>query len=164
MKKSKKRLFLITAFIILIGYYSKDYKYNKSKYNVIDNGDAYAEYSDGLVYIGDDKFLEKVKCCEKDILICDQRDSDVDPDMIVYDSCLIDDKEKRNEILEILCEYEKCNPSNWNRSIESMRLEWFMHNLGYYFNVNKERTAHVDLDNDDEKKYDNKLIRKILKL
>lgn len=164
MKKSKKRLFLITAFIILIGYYSKDYKYNKSKYNVIDNGDAYAEYSDGLVYIGDDKFLENVKCCEKDILICDQRDSDVDPDMIVYDSCLIDDKDKRNEILEILCEYEKCNPSNWNRSIESMRLEWFMHNLGYYFNVNKERTAHVDLDNDDEKKYDNKLIRKILKL
>ena len=164
MEKYKKKLFFITAFIILIGYYSKDYKYKRTSYEITKDSDAFATYSDGLIYIGDENFLEHIKCQDNDILICDQRFSDNDPDMIIYNSCLINDKEKRNEILEVICEYEETYPSNWDRSIESMRLEWFMHNLSYYFEYRKDRTADVDLNNDDEKKYDKKVLRRILRL
>lgn len=163
MKKSKKRLFLVSAFILLIGYYSKDYKYKKNNYKIVD-GNFYATYSDGLVYIGDEDFLNNITASEYDVLVCDSRENTKNPDMIIYNSYLIEDKDKRNEILEIICEYEKCYPSNWNRSIESMRLEWYMHNLSYFLNFRKDRTTDVDFDNDDEKKYDKILLRKVLKL
>ena len=45
-----------------------------------------------------------------------------------------------------------------------MKVEWFMHNIFYYFNFQRNRTEHVDFNNKDEKKYDNTVIRKILKL
>ncbi len=162
MKKYKKQLLYLTAVISLIAYYGKDHKYSPN-YEIIDD-EAFASYSDGLVYIGDEAFLNSVKCSENDILVCDNRNNQDDPDMIIHNSCNITDKDTRNEILEIVCEYEKCYPSKWERSIESMRLEWFMHNVSYYFNYRRDRTMDVDLNNKDEKKYSSKTLRKALKL
>lgn len=44
-----------------------------------------------------------------------------------------------------------------------MEIEWFVHNIFYNFYCTKERSSDVDFDNDDEKIYNNKLLRKILK-
>ena len=93
----------------------------------------------------------------------DERDDD-DPNFKIYNSCRITNKDERNEILEILCQYEKDYPSNWNRTIESLRLEWFAHNFFYFFDYQTHRTTDVDLNNGDEKIYDNSLLRRILKL
>ena len=162
IKKYKKNLLYLSTIIFLITYYLKDHDYNPS-IKICDDT-FFATYSDGLVYIGDEEFLNNIKCDENDVLICDNRKNLDDPNMIIYNSCCITDKDKRNEILEIVCEYEKCYPSSWNRSIESMRLEWFMHNVGYFFNYKRARTTDVDLNNNDEEKYDKKVLRKVLKL
>ena len=57
------------------------------------------------------------------------------------------------EIIDILLKYEEENPSEWERTRDSMYWEWYFHN--YYCNngVEIERTKDVDLDNNDEKTY-----------
>ena len=45
-----------------------------------------------------------------------------------------------------------------------MRVEWIMHNISYFFDYERHRTTDVDLDNNDEKVYNNTILRKILKL
>jgi len=161
MKKWQKTLIGLGIFIALCSY-SLDNSYDTSAVEIV-NEDYYATYSDGAVYIGDRCFLDGVNCNEGDILVEDLRYND-DPDMKVINSIDIKDKNKRNEILEILCSYEEDNPSTWNRSIESMRLEWLMHNISYDYGLEKRRTKDVDLDNEDEDEYDNKVLSKIFKL
>ena len=55
-------------------------------------------------------------------------------------------------------------PSKWNRSLKSMRLEWFVHNLLHDFNYKLDHTTDVDFNNEDEQKFDKEVIRKLLKL
>lgn len=142
------------------------YKHNyKPNYKILGKGEeAYASYSNGLVYIGDKEFLDNLHDLnENDVLVLDHRYGD-DPNMEIYNSYIFNDKDIRNEILEIICCYEKEYPSEWDRSIESMRLEWFCHNISWYFNYKTDHTSEVDLDNDDEVKYDQKILSRILKL
>ena len=73
--------------------------------------------------------------------------------MKIKNSYLILDSKTRKEILESLIKYENENPSNWNRTIETMELEWEAHNILYYLNYKKDHTTDVDLDNNDEDKY-----------
>ena len=161
MKKWQKTLIGLGIFIALCSY-NLDNSYDTSAVEIV-NEDYYATYSGGAVYIGDRCFLDGIDCNEGDILVEDLRYND-DPDMKVINSIDIKDKNKRNEILEILCSYEEDNPSTWNRSIESMRLEWLMHNISYDYGLEKRRTKDVDLDNEDEDEYDNKVLSKIFKL
>lgn len=84
--------------------------------------------------------------------------------MFIRESYKITDKDKRNQILEVLCEYEKNNPSEWDRSIESMRLEWFIHNMGHELDYKKDHSDDVDLNNEDEEDYDDKVLRKLFRL
>ena len=84
--------------------------------------------------------------------------------MVICNSCNIKDKDIRNDILEVLCIYEEMYPSNWDRSIESMRFEWFCHNAAYYVNYKVDDAYEVDLNNNDESKYDNKVLRRIFRI
>lgn len=166
-QKAKKRLLAISA-AILIGttYYNTDHVYHPT-YEIIDDADdkAFGSYSKGKIYIGSLNFLESLENLnEDDILVQDQRFSYKNPNLKIFSSYRITDKEQRNEILEVLCEYEDCYPSPWDRSIESMRVEWAMHNFSYYLDNHRERTTDVDLNNEDEEKYDSDIARKILKL
>ena len=122
-------------------------------YEIIDDR-AFARYSDGLIYIGDFDYLEDVKkyCSDKDILVLDRRNGE-DPDMIIYNSYKILDKNKQLEILNALCSYEQLYPSSWNRTINTMQREWNAHNILYYMNYERYRTTDVDLDNADEETY-----------
>ena len=84
--------------------------------------------------------------------------------MVICNSCNIRDKDIRNEILEVLCCYEEMYPSRWDRTIESMRLEWFYHNVSYYLNYKVSHSSEVDLNNGDEERYDNKVLSRILRI
>ena len=154
--KNKKfqKLFLIYSITFLTSfYYYENYLNKENVCNEINNDNAYSTYSKGSIYIGDKEFLDNLdNINEFDILVEDQRDSD-NPTMQIKNSYLITDSNTRKEILEILCDYEKKYPSDWNRTIETMDLEWEAHNILYYLNYKKDHTTDVDLDNNDEKKY-----------
>ncbi len=164
-KKLKRNLLAASAaLVILASYGSIDYEYHPN-YEIVDEiCGPFGCYSCGNVYIGSRNYLRSLtNITENDILVEDQRFS-ADPNMKIYSSYRITDKDIRNEILEVLCRYEECYPSPWDRTIESMRLEWTMHNFSYYFNNETNRTRDVDLDNDEQEYYDNPVLRKILKL
>ncbi len=163
MNNKKKKIIIALLLTTLLAYSSVDYNYT-SNYQILDDDKAYAKYSKGKVYIGNGYFLSHLEDLDYyDVLVEDLRLSS-DPDMKVYDSSKFKDKDMRKEIIEVLLEYEKDNPSRWNRSIDSMKVEWFLHNIFYHFNFQRKRTEHVDFNNKDEKQYDNKIIRKVLKL
>ena len=55
--------------------------------------------------------------------------------------------------------YEQECPSEWQRSIESMRREWQVHNLFYSFSFKTKNTGDVDLNNEDEDIYNRVLVK-----
>ncbi len=165
-KKFEKRILAITATLVFLTTYScVDYKYHPN-YEIVKENPCgpFGCYSYGNIYIGSKKYLKSLTdLTENDILVEDQRFSN-DPNMKIYSSYRISDKNIRNEILEVLCRYEECYPSPWDRSIESMRLEWLMHNVSYFFDHEPNRAGDVDLNNNEEKYYDNPVLRKIFKI
>ena len=161
--KLRRKLVFAGIFLVLLISYLQDHKYD-------DNYEAYnseegpiGRYEDGYIYIGDDDYLDSINTNEGDVLVEDLRDTD-DPNVLIRESYKITDKDKRNQILEVLCEYEKNNPSEWNRSIESMRLEWFIHNFSHDMDYKKDHSDDVDLNNEDEEDYDDKVLRKLFRL
>ena len=73
------------------------------------------------------------------------------------------DKDERNEILTVLKEYDSMYNTEWDRSIESMRVEWTVHNMLYDLHYESARTKHVDLDNSEEELYSNPILQRLLK-
>ena len=163
-QKIKKKILYIGAFLFLL--YNHVDKVYYPKYEILQNNLVFARYSGGKIYIGKYSYLKECYTYyeEGDIFILDSRYSINNPSMKTFSSYEIHDKDIRNEILDVLCRYEECFPSNWDRSIESMRLEWFMHNVSYLFHNRRDRTTDVDLDNNDEEKNDDQFFMKILKL
>lgn len=162
MDKLKKRIIYLGIIIVLGTAYCSEQKYD-SEYQILEDNAAYASYEDGLIYIGDEEYIDSITPKSGDILVIDQRDGD-DPNMKIRASFEIDDKTKRNSIIEVLQEYEKEYPSRWDRTTESMRLEWLIHNICYENNYKTERVQDVDLNNKDEEFYKNKILRKIFRL
>ena len=163
-KKTKIIITSITLAGLLFAYYNYDYKY-VPQYVILDNdaNDYFiAKYQYGDVYIV--KTLSAIEYVnENDIIVLDQREDD-NPSMQIISSHKISDKNIRNDIIEIIMEYEKRNPSAWNRTPESMRLEWFVHNFFYNLNYKRNHTDNVDLDNNDEEQYNNVILNKVLKI
>ena len=123
------------------------------------NPRPYATYQDGNIYIGDHDFLDTIYPHNGDILVLDAR-NEGDPDFKIFDSYQVYDIRKQRAILEALYDYEKENPSSWERSVESMESEWFFHNICYFLNIHVTRTRSIDLNNSDEELYSKKYKRK----
>ena len=81
--------------------------------------------------------------CESDCPGCN-------PNMQIYNSYKVK-KVHHREILEILVKHDEAYPSRhtWGRTVESMLIEWEMHNR-FYFATFHERVAHTDFDKDSE--------------
>jgi hypothetical protein len=164
LKLKKGILVLVASYVLVSGMaISEDYK---PQYEIIESTDDYApfaSYEEGNVYIGSFEYLKEVKkfANKKDVLIWDKRYIE-DSDMVILDSYKIINQQHRNTILEIMLEYERMHPSVWERSIESMRNEWEIHNLCYRFEYKKNRTTDVDFNIGDEEKYSSKVLSKIL--
>lgn len=161
--KLKRGIATVSLFVALVSGYLITEPHYDAKYELLDNDPAFAKCSCGTVYIGDKYFLNSIPLEDNIILVEDQRHSS-DPNMKIYASCSICSREDRNDILEILQEYERRDPSEWDRSIESMRLEWLMHNISYNFDVQRRRTEDVDLDNLDEEKYQQKILQLLFRV
>lgn len=160
MRKLKKRLAILGIFIMILSYNLSNQEFH-GHYEILDQkDDAFAVCSNGYVYIGNKAFLKSIYPRENCIFVEDQRCGD-DPNMKVYFSSDINSAEEREEILQILQEYESRYPSEWNRTTESMRLEWLMHNLSYQLHYEKVRTGDVDLNNGDEEYYRHKVLQKM---
>ena len=149
---------ILSAFSV--AYYNYDHEY-VPYYKIYDEpGKAYGEYSNGYVYIGDTEYLTSLENINGgDILILDNPKA-----MTIFSSYRVTNKDERDEILTILKDYEIRNKTLNHRSLESMRMEWFVHNLLYYCNYKTERTRDVDFENNEEKTYNNKMLSKILKI
>lgn len=122
----------------------------------------YSEYSNGNVYISTIGNIKNIYDFDSnDVYIIDQRYIK-NSNMEVIDSYKIQSKKEMEEIINILLEYEKLYPSKWDRSFNSLLNEWQVHNICYFFNYDEESTQHVDLDNEDENKYNSNILSRIL--
>lgn len=162
--KLKKTIFFITSSFILYSTCAHFTKY-KPNYEILitdDESDAFGKYGGGLIYIGDYAYLRELKntISDGDILVLDRRNRQ-DPDMQVQDSYLITNQDDIKDIINCLIEYESIYPTNWNRSLDSMTVEWEVHNLFYKLNYQRNRTDDVDLNNADEKLYNNIILKKL---
>ena len=164
----KKILFLITTYFTIIltvnANSGKDknelYPYNTTPQETIS---PYTTYSKGNIYIADEDTIRRIIVDSSDVYIIDERDNQRDPDMCVCNSYKIRSKEQIEEIIDILLEYEKENPSPWDRSKESLINEWLIHKFGYEMGYKISRTMNVDLDNNDEEKFNGSPLNLILK-
>ena len=96
---------------------------------------------------------------KNDIVIIDNRAADK-PSMQVRNSHTISNKNYQTQICQIMLDYNSNNPVTpaWNRTVDSMLIEWQAHNDGYAARVligifkdnAAERLRHVDFDNDAE--------------
>ena len=163
-KKTKIIITSITLAGLLFVRCENNYVYTPN-YSIVENHNNkiwQAKYRYGNVYIVKDlNYIKKVDV--NDIVVLDSR-NDKDPDMTIISSYEVNDKEARNDILEIIMEYERLYPSDWNRSMESMRLEWLIHNALYNIDYKRNHTDNVDFDNSDESDYCYPILNKILML
>ena len=160
-KRYVKAVLSISVIASLYAFYSHDYEY-KETYEVIDD-EAFTRYDDGLIYIGDESYIESINPSEGDVLVVDERDS-VDSNFKIIDSYKITDKDTRNDIIEAILEYNRMYPMVYERSVESMRLEWLAHNILYNLNYEVDRTRDVDFEVSEENTYNNKSLIKLFRL
>ena len=164
--KKFNRVLVATAFSIFsVSILKSDYVYQPQYeiLNEVDN-DAFASYENGLIYIGDSSFINSLDHVnENDILVVDNRNTDKSSIQVVS-SYEITDKDIRNDIICVIDEYLKLYPSDFDRSIESMRLEWLVHNILYGVNYEVDRTRDVDFETNEEDLYSNYVLTKLLNL
>lgn len=166
-KRKKRNKLILLALLAGLTFFATHERKYEPNYEIVSedvNDNPFARYSNGNIYIGSADYINYIKpyVNDGDILVIDNSNVPDDPDFKILDSHLIKDKDLINEILEVLLVYAELHPSDWNRTLESMRNEYIIHNILYNFNYEIDRTSSVDLNNADEEKYDSKLLSKIL--
>ena len=154
----KRRIIALALVISSLGCSKANADLNRNK-NGTEKTVNCISYSKGKIYIGDEKNIDSIEDLDYfDLLVVDERDS-TDPNMKIKDSYKIMTNSEMLEVLRLLEEYEEKNPSNWNRTIQSMRNEWIYHNMSFYLSYETASSKDVDLNNADEYRYEKKLIR-----
>ena len=135
-----------------------------SSLEIMEDSKAFASYSKGLIYVGDIFYLREMNDSldDCDIFVLDQRYR-IDSNMKILSSCYISDKNDKEDIVKALLMYEKKYPSKWDRSYESMLVEWEVHNYLYSIGYRIDRTTDVDFNNQDERVYDNVVLKSLLR-
>lgn len=156
----KKIIILLTLYLSLLLSPKVDNDHNiEFRYK---DSVTYTDYSNGKVYISSLKRIRSIYNEDStNIYIIDQRNIK-DSNIEILDSYKISSKHEMEEIINILLEYERINPSSWDRSYDSLLNEWLVHNICYQFNYDEISTKHVDLNNSDETKYNSKELTRIL--
>ena len=173
-KKGKIRILLVLS--ALLGsaiYINSNHDYTNSNYVIyeIENEfTPFGAYRKGNIYIGKQEYIEKIKeVAKEDDVLIEQgykvTPSGYDANYKIHSSYVITDKDDRNDILNVLNIYNALTDTDFefDRTIESMRVEWSVHNILYRIGIEQYRTKDVDINNSDEKIYSNKLLRKLIK-
>ncbi len=159
----KKKVFTLILAYILSVFVCKSCNKNKDYTTIEDNNIYTVEYNDRFIYISNDYNIERIRDDESNnIYIVDLR-NEKDPAMHIHNSYRIRNLYEMKTILEILKEYENKYPSNWDRSISSMELEWILHNVLFEFDKLEDHSRCVDLNNADENILNNDLVQKLIK-
>ncbi len=163
MKNNKKAFLLLSSYLIIL--FSPKNKIQK-EISLNDNYTfhsslPYGSFSNGDIYIINNKYF-KPDDNDNNIYIFDSRYS-IDPNVMIINSYKIKSKKEIEEILCLLDYFEKEYPSKWNRSFTSMKNEWIMHNICYELGYNTDSSISVDLNNEDEEKYNSNLLTLFLK-
>ena len=88
---------------------------------------------------------------KNDILIIDDRQHS---DIMIINSYKIDSVNTQDKIIDLILDYNKKYPNkNWIRTKNSMKTEWFIHNILYKFGIYKNRTRSVDFETNEENLY-----------
>lgn len=154
-KKKKSILILSTCLVLLFTPKIKANEEQISYYEeyTIEGIIPYATIGDSNIYIGNEKFIDSIRNDDtEDIYVVDGRDNK-NPNMRICNSYEIRSINRMNKILEILLNYEREYPTDWDRTKDAMLREWITHNVLYDFSFQTNRTKEVDLDNNDEKVY-----------
>lgn len=151
--KIKKALILTFAYLTIMFTVNENdnnnnelYPYNNEPSIQID---SYCSYSKGNIYICNEDTIKRIIVNSNDIYIIDKR-NECNPVICICNSYKIKSKKVREEIINILLNYEKNNPSNWNRSKSSLMNEWLFHNIAFEFGYQISHSQNVDFDNEDE--------------
>ena len=156
LDKNKKAFILLSTYLIILTtpkVKSQTYDISINEEYKIYSSEPYARYSDGNIYIGKKSYIDKIRDDEtNDIYIIDDRNN-INSNMSICNSYEIKNNKLKSDILNVLLKYEEEYPSRWNRTKNSMLIEWIVHNYCYNLTFRRESTQHVDLDNKDEKKY-----------
>lgn len=162
MKTSIKKKIIIILSLYLAAILSPKTNNNQNIDFKTKESITYTEYSKGKVYISNYDTISKIYDEKSsDVYIIDQRNIQ-DSNIEIMDSYKIKSKQQMEEIINIILEYDRINPSLWNRSYYSLLNEWQIHNICYLFNYDEISTRHVDLDNEDETKYNSKELTRFL--
>lgn len=165
----KNRIKAIIFLYITLGitiFLFREHDYEDSNYVIYeDDIEAFGAYKKGNIYIGNHEYIESIKDKIKqgDVLIEQGYKTSNDPNYKIISSYLIKDKDDRNDILNVLKIYNSLVSFEFDRTMESMRVEWSVHNILYEMGIERERTKDVDLNNGDEKIYSNPVLKKLIK-
>ncbi len=163
MKTNSKKKIIILLGLYLTILLSPKVKSNEKCTEIIyENKYSYINYNDKKVIIVSDDYLNYIFDKESNnIYVIDFRYRK-NSNFEIVESYKIHDKSEMEDIINMLISYEQENPSNWNRSFDSMINEWQIHNICYYIGHDIDSTEHVDLDNNDEDKYKSKNLTRLL--
>lgn len=156
--RNKKAFFLLSTYVVLLTM--PKVKAEEAKITFTDNyriesNMPFATYGNKDLYIGSKQYIEKIKDnSSEDIYIIDDREN-TDPNIIVCDSHKIKTMKEITNILNILITYENEYPSDWDRSLKTMKREWLIHNLCHLLKIRIKSAKNVDLNNLDEEIYIN---------
>ncbi len=105
-------------------------------------------YSDGIVRISEINTPSQ----ENTVNVLDLRDYG-NPGMKVIDSYKIRDIDAMKEIIEIMLDYNNKNyiTPSWNRSEDSMVIEWILHNMFYDLGILVDHSGDTDFNNNELK-------------
>lgn len=123
----------------------------------IDSQPLYASLNGLNIFITSQKNFETKNA--KDIVIIDLRE--IKQDMCILNSHQVNNLLIKSKIIDVILKYNEEFPSSipWIRSKESITNEWLVHNLAYLVNYERQRSADVDLENDEEDDYKIKLFQ-----
>ena len=160
INKGVKTLLILSSYLLLFDASKKDAYYNPS-YEIVDNNYIYATYAYGNVYIIDKEDMDKIDPKLTDVIIIDERYER--NNMKILASYRITDPNIQKDILNVIDEYEKEYPSWWERSVDSMQLEWIMHNLSYAMRWQTKRAKDADFETREEKRFNDPILKYIFK-
>lgn len=156
--RNKKIFIILSTYIILLTSLKTRANENEIKFNEDYKSEKtvpFATYNNWEIYIGNKRYIERIRDDNtSNIYIIDDR-SNKDPNMIICNSFKIKTEKEMIDILKIILEYENIYPSNWDRTLKTMKREWIIHNLCHLLNIQIESAENVDLNNLDEEKYNN---------
>lgn len=170
-KQFRKKAFILSSLYMFFCMFLNTFKdsseerefiFEKNSSYSSELNNEYAYYKGKNIYIVKEEVFDKMNKKSNDIYLLDFRNV-FNSNVQIYNSRLIHDQEDMYNILGVLLEYDREFPNDkWNRSLDGMYIEWYLHNVFYDHSILQERSRDVDLDTRDIFIFENPIVKKLL--